>query len=132
MNLYADVDARGELRLAFPAKEPGEMRASCALDLADLGGITLDEVAQVLGVTRQRVQQIESRALAKLHRSAHEGPLADLLDDTFDQGSTPLGPTRLGREIVSGHARTCSDTTPAHWAQYETRSLTAVFPRGES
>lgn len=41
------------------------MRESCVLDLADRGGMTLEEVAQVLGLTRERVRQIEAAGLKK-------------------------------------------------------------------
>ena len=38
----------------------------CALDLAGEGGMSLDAIGQLFGVTRERVRQIESEALAKL------------------------------------------------------------------
>jgi len=41
-------------------------KASCVLDVAALGGLTLEEVGDVLGVTRERVRQIEHIALRKL------------------------------------------------------------------
>lgn len=39
---------------------------SCALDVADQGGATLEEVSQSMGVTRERVRQIEEMALRKI------------------------------------------------------------------
>ena len=44
----------------------GPARESCALDLAGRGGMTLDEIGALLGVTRERIRQIEGTALAKL------------------------------------------------------------------
>lgn len=43
---------------------------SCALDVADKGGVTLEEVGQVLGITRERTRQIVDIALVKVRRTA--------------------------------------------------------------
>jgi hypothetical protein len=39
---------------------------TCTLDVADRGEHTLEEIGQLLGVTRERVRQIELAALFKL------------------------------------------------------------------
>lgn len=71
-NLYLDVTDAGSLSLNFPDVAPHEMPAggSCALDLADNDGMSMDEVAVTLQISRQRVQQIEAAALRKLANSA--------------------------------------------------------------
>ncbi len=43
--------------------------STCALDLADLGGMRLEEVAMVMGMARPRVEQLEILALRKLAKS---------------------------------------------------------------
>ncbi len=47
---------------------------SCSLDLAELGGMTLDEVGQVMGVTRERVRQMEVEALRKFRLRVNWDP----------------------------------------------------------
>jgi len=42
------------------------LRESCALDVAARGGVELEEVADILGLSKQRVQQLEIRGLLKL------------------------------------------------------------------
>jgi hypothetical protein len=36
-----------------------QMPETCVLDVADEGGVTLETVAQIMGITRERVRQIE-------------------------------------------------------------------------
>lgn len=48
--------------------EPETLQPSCALDVADDGPVTLEEVAEFLGVTRERVRQVEDIALKKVHK----------------------------------------------------------------
>lgn len=38
---------------------------SCALDVADRGGVTLEELGDLLGLTRERVRQIEEEAMER-------------------------------------------------------------------
>ena len=69
-HLYIDVSEQtGTIKLNFPNREVWEMLASCALDIADVGGLTLEDVANVLNVTRERARQIEHVALRKLEES---------------------------------------------------------------
>ncbi|HEX7505252.1 MAG TPA: sigma factor-like helix-turn-helix DNA-binding protein [Polyangia bacterium] len=42
------------------------VREACALEAAELGGMTLEEIATRLSLTRERVRQIELGALTKL------------------------------------------------------------------
>lgn len=46
------------------------MKASCALDVAGRGGATPGEVGAVLGLTRQRVNQIEASIVPRIRRRA--------------------------------------------------------------
>ena len=48
---------------------------SCTLDGADLRGMTLDEIGQSLGVTRERARRVEQRALRHLARATFDAGL---------------------------------------------------------
>jgi DNA-directed RNA polymerase sigma subunit (sigma70/sigma32) len=64
-----DVSTSGALRINFSEKEVWELDETCALDVADKGGHTLDQVGKWMGVTRERIRQIECSALSKLQSS---------------------------------------------------------------
>ncbi len=89
-HLYLDVSARtGAIKLNFPDLEVWEMTETCALDVADRGGTTLEEVGAIMNLTRERIRQVEVKGLAKL--AALRDMLA--LRDYVDEG--PTGRRRL-------------------------------------
>ena len=66
-HLYLDVNpVTGSIKLNFPDLEVWEMKESCALDVADRGEVTLEEVGALMNLTRERVRQIELHGLEKL------------------------------------------------------------------
>ena len=66
-HLYLDVSPKtGAIKLNFPDLEVWELGISCALDVADGGGTKLEVVGELMNVTRERVRQIELKALGKL------------------------------------------------------------------
>jgi Sigma-70, region 4 len=65
-HLYAEVTVTGELRVLHPGKEPWEMAHSCSLDVADQGGVRLEDIGRIAGVTRERIRQIELAGLVRL------------------------------------------------------------------
>jgi Sigma-70, region 4 len=71
-SLFLDVSETGSIILNFPHLEPGEMPPdqSCALDLADRGPMTLEDIAVVTNLTRERIRQVELKALIKRARPA--------------------------------------------------------------
>ncbi len=66
-HLYLDVNPeKGSLKLNFPDLEVWEMPETCSLDVSDRGGMTLEEVGEILNLTRERIRQVEVRGLVKL------------------------------------------------------------------
>jgi len=70
----------GTIKLNFPELEVWELAVSCALDVADLGGTAIESVGDLLNVTRERVRQIETQALAKLSSFRDTRHLRDFHD----------------------------------------------------
>jgi hypothetical protein len=89
-HLFIDVSPRtGAIKLNFPDLEVWDLGESCALDVADRGGTTLEDVGAIMNLTRERIRQVEVKALAKLEA------LSDMysLRDHVDEG--PVGKRRL-------------------------------------
>jgi hypothetical protein len=89
-HLFLDVSARtGAIKLNFPDLEVWEMNESCALDVADRGGTTLEDVGAIMNLTRERIRQVEVKALAKLESLRDMNALRDYVDEG------PVGKRRL-------------------------------------
>lgn len=107
-HLILDVDPNtGSLHLNDAPKDGEDwadvlsrMPATCVLDVADRSGVVLDEVGQILGLTRERIRQVETRALVKIKLGAPEpGELPD-----------PAKHARPGASVVKRHNRTRAST----------------------
>jgi len=89
-HLYLDVSSRtGAIKLNFPDLEVWDMAETCALDVADRGGTTLEEVGAIMNLTRERIRQVEVKALAKLDALKEMMALRDYVDEG------PVGKRRL-------------------------------------
>ncbi|MDB4998860.1 MAG: DNA-binding protein AsgB [Myxococcaceae bacterium] len=89
-HLYLDVSARtGAIKLNFPDLEVWEMTETCALDVSDRGGTTLEEVGAIMNLTRERIRQVEVKGLAKLEALKDMEALRDYVDEG------PVGKRRL-------------------------------------
>ena len=91
-HLFLDVsrDDRS-ITLNFPGKELEELADTCALDVAGRGGATLEDVGNMFNLTRERIRQIEGKALGKLKNSVRARALReehDGVDGVFAQGKT--------------------------------------------
>lgn len=92
-HLYLDVSARtGAIKLNFPDMEVDELPAdrSCALDVAAQLGVTLEGVGEIMNLTRERVRQVEVKALAKLQGAEQMYALREFHGDVG-----PIGKRRL-------------------------------------
>lgn len=95
-HLYLDVNpVTGSIKINFPDKEPWELSDTCALDVAEKGGITLEEVGEIMNLTRERIRQVEVSGLDKLRQG--EADLETFLDgrelDALPTGSLPILPS---------------------------------------
>jgi hypothetical protein len=102
-HLFIDVSPRtGAIKLNFPDLEVWDLGESCALDVADRGGTTLEDVGAIMNLTRERIRQVEVKALAKLEA------LRDMyaLRDYVEEG--PVGKRRLpqlSKEELAGKSK---------------------------
>lgn len=95
-HLYLDVNPlTGSIKINFPDKEVWELEETCALDVAERGGITLEEVGEIMNLTRERIRQVEVSGLDKLRSG--EVALQTFLDGReLEVG----GPTLHGHRLL--------------------------------
>ncbi|HEY0479073.1 MAG TPA: sigma factor-like helix-turn-helix DNA-binding protein [Kofleriaceae bacterium] len=87
-HLYLDINPEtGSIKINFPDLEPWELKHTCALDVAERGGITLEEVGEIMNLTRERIRQVEVRGLLKLKMGS---PSPDELGADLLAGKDPL------------------------------------------
>jgi hypothetical protein len=122
-HLYIDVSSKtGAIKLNFPDLEVWEMGESCALDIADRGGTTLEDVGAIMNLTRERIRQVEVKALAKLEALRNMDALRDFVDEG-PQGKRRL--PRLSKEELAGIDGAApqgseDDDEDESWEEFET------------
>lgn len=70
-HLGVDVTDTGSLKINFPDRSTSDLPSTCALDVAERGGQSLEEVGSLLNITRERARQIEVTALRKIWAALH-------------------------------------------------------------
>jgi hypothetical protein len=111
-HLYLDVSPKtGAIKLNFPDLEVWEMTETCALDVADRGGTTLEEVGAIMNLTRERIRQVEVKGLAKLQALQQMTALRDYVDEgPVGKRKLPVISTKdLDKEIADDRARLQSE-----------------------
>lgn len=77
-HLFLDVSPRsGAIKINFPGLEVHELAETCALDVADRGGVTLEDAGAAMNLTRERIRQLETKGMAQLKAMS---ALAALMD----------------------------------------------------
>ncbi len=70
-HLYLDINPlTGSIKINFPELEPWELQHTCALDVAEQGARTLEQVGEITNLTRERVRQVEALGISKLGMTA--------------------------------------------------------------
>lgn len=118
--LFLDTSETGSIILNFPHLEPGQMPAdrSCALDLSDRGSMTLEDIAVVTNLTRERIRQVEMKALIRRARPA-----------AIELG---LGPEDAAAISVRGPGADIEETSVEDSAPSDVASLLGGSGRDES
>ena len=65
-HLYVEFSDHGREEI-----DVATMKHSCLLDIADDGGMTLEEIGEMMKLTRERIRQIEAVALKKLEKRGY-------------------------------------------------------------
>lgn len=72
-HLYLDVNPRnGSIKYNFPGMALEDLEETCASDVEERGGVSLQKVGDLINVTLERVRQIQQTGVAKI-RALHEG-----------------------------------------------------------
>lgn len=65
-HLYLDIGKKGSIKINFPDLEPNELIETCSLRVAGRGESTLDEIGNMMNLSRERIRQVEVKLLILL------------------------------------------------------------------
>lgn len=124
-HLALDVTFAGSLRVSFPGVELEDLPETCSLDVADRGALALEGVAVLTNVVRERVRQIECKALGQVKlgllgwapEDGGSAPLRDLPEYPLRE-SEP----EEEQEPEQESEETAVDWTSVAWRAYERRT----------
>jgi hypothetical protein len=69
-HLYLEAKAAtGSIRINSGGVPPWRMATTCSLDVADAGGTTVENIGNLLNISRERVRQIELEAVEKMRKA---------------------------------------------------------------
>ena len=107
MNQHALRTSVGKVLNALSYREREILRLR--FGLADGCSYTLEEVGTIFGVTRERVRQIEAKAVEKLRQPGFHADLAGFVDEGRLEKVSTLGPHR-GRGTIDTRSRPVRST----------------------
>lgn len=114
---HVGLDLRGDrVHLVVDPDDVTEETPTCSLTLAERGGMTLEDVGQVMGVTRERIRQVEARALAKVRRRAGWNGPARRLAEFLDTNPGEAGPDLPKQETFEAKFLAAVQATPGQSA----------------
>jgi sigma-70-like protein len=67
-HLFVDVTKSGSVSLPWRDAEVDSLEETCSLDVAERGGMTLEDVGKLMNVTRERIRQLEEKVLRRLSK----------------------------------------------------------------
>lgn len=75
-HLYADVTrTTGSIKINFPHLGADELPETCTQDVADRGPVTLEQIGDLMNLTRERVRQVEMIAFRELRKAIRDAGL---------------------------------------------------------
>lgn len=81
-HLYLDVNREtGAIKFNHPDRELWELEHTCALDLADAGELTFEQVGSTLNLTRERIRQVTVEGLERVSERLFPGEHAAARQD---------------------------------------------------
>jgi hypothetical protein len=93
-HLFVEVQRTGNLKLNFPDLQPWEIPETCSLDVAERGGCTLEEVGDLMNMTRERVRQLEQDAFESVKDAPGSYLLLLMAEEVGIVGPQPELPLR--------------------------------------
>jgi len=110
-HLYLSVNEdNGNIKLNFPDLEVWELPETCALDVADREGMTLEEVGAIMNLTRERIRQLEVIAFRRLKMDPRALHIArDEFAIASDRGERPSGDDGSGERTDADAVRGLSE-----------------------
>jgi hypothetical protein len=79
-HVSCEVSRTGKLTVLHSEEDLPGLPYTCTLDAAEKGGLTLEQVAEIWGITRERIRQIEAKAIEKLKQRIKFTEFEDFID----------------------------------------------------